>query len=133
MPHLHAEGLAGLPYALRPRVLDAFFSCGLTRRPHDRYLTAAFAERRPEQMTRPRIAAARTFLRHATARETVRRACGVASVVSPLLLLVNHLDLVLTGPLSLEVLRRLAMNFVVPYLVSSYSSARAALVSGRDR
>lgn len=80
-------------------------------------------------MNRPRITAARTFLHHATARETVRRACGVASVVSPLLLLVNHLDLVLTQPLSLEVLRRLAMNFVVPYLVSSYSSARAALAS----
>jgi len=44
-----------------------------------------------------------------------------------MLLLVNHLDLVLAQPLSLEVLRRLAMNFVVPYLVSWYSSARAAL------
>lgn len=84
-------------------------------------------------MKRPRIAVAKAFLRHASARQTVRRACGVASVVSPLLLLVNHLDLVLTRPLSLEVLRRLAMNFVVPYLVSSYSSARAALAAETPR
>lgn len=80
-------------------------------------------------MDRSRMTAVRTFFRHATAPATVRRACGVASVVSPMLLLVNHIDLVLTQPLSPEVLRRLAMNFVVPYLVSSYSSARAALAS----
>lgn len=78
-------------------------------------------------MDRSWTAVMQSFFRHATAPATVRRACGVASVVSPMLLLVNHLDLVLAQPLSLEVLRRLAMNFVVPYLVSSYSSARAAL------
>ncbi|MBM4244137.1 MAG: hypothetical protein FJ148_10020 [Deltaproteobacteria bacterium] len=78
-------------------------------------------------MDRSSMIVVRAFSRHATAPATVRRACGVASVVSPMPLLVNHLDLVLAQPLSLEVLRRLAMNFVVPYLVSSYSSARAAL------
>lgn len=78
-------------------------------------------------------ASSATFLRHATARTTVRRACAVAIVVSPLLLLVNHFELVATRPLSLEVLRRLAMNFAVPYLVSSFSSARAGLLAERER
>jgi len=39
---------------------------------------------------------------------------------------VNHSDLVLAAPLSATVLRKFALNFLVPYLVSSYSSARAA-------
>jgi hypothetical protein len=66
------------------------------------------------------------FVRHLLSRGTMRRAGGVASVVAPVLLLVNHANLVLSAPLSRATLRHLALNFLVPYLVSSYSSARAA-------
>ena len=59
-------------------------------------------------------------------RTTALRACGVASVVAPALLLVKHANLVLSRPSSLTVLRKLALSFLVPYAVSSYSSARAA-------
>jgi len=69
---------------------------------------------------------AATFFRHLTSRPVVLRACAVASVVSPVLLLLNHTQLVLSDPASWPVLRKLAMNFIVPYLVSSFSSARAA-------
>lgn len=68
----------------------------------------------------------RVLLRHLVSRPTVLRACAVASVVAPVLLLLNHAELLLSSPLSRTVLRKLALNFVVPYLVSSYSSARAA-------
>lgn len=40
-------------------------------------------------MDRSWTAVMQSFFRHATAPATVRRACGVASVVSPMLLLVN--------------------------------------------
>jgi len=54
------------------------------------------------------------------------QACRVASVVAPVLLLVNHTDLVLRHPISLATAQKLALNFMVPYLVSSYSAARTA-------
>lgn len=66
-----------------------------------------------------------TFLERLVCRPTITRACRVASVVAPVLLLLNHADLVLSRPLSWAVLRQLGANFIVPYLVSSYSSARA--------
>jgi thioredoxin len=57
-------------------------------------------------------------------RAIILRACAVASVVAPVLLLLNHPDLVLAHPLSIVTAKKLAMNFAVPYLVSSYSAAR---------
>jgi hypothetical protein len=59
-------------------------------------------------------------------REVALRACKVAAVVAPVLLLVNHSDLLMTAPLSWVTLRNLALNFAVPYVVSSYSSAATA-------
>ncbi len=51
------------------------------------------------------------------------QAFKVASVVAPLLLVVNHGELLLSAPLSIDALRHFALNFLVPYLVSSYSTA----------
>ncbi len=68
----------------------------------------------------------RVFVRAFFSPATRSRACKVASLVAPLLLLVNHSDLLLRAPLSFAVLRHLALNFLVPFLVSSYSAARAA-------
>ncbi len=75
----------------------------------------------------------RVFLRHLVSRTTVLRACGVASIVAPVLLVLNHAELLLGDPLSLTVLRKLALNFLVPYAVSSYSSARAASAAAQGR
>ncbi len=68
----------------------------------------------------------RAFLRSFFSRAIALQACRVASVVAPALLLVNHTELVLRHPLSVAVGQKLALNFVVPYLVSSYSAARTA-------
>jgi hypothetical protein len=65
-------------------------------------------------------------------RRVVIQACRVACVVSPSLVLLNHAELVLSQPFSLAVLRRLALNFLVPYLVSSYSAARVAQEARSD-
>ena len=71
----------------------------------------------------PKLAA---FFRCFFDRAIVLRACSVASVVAPVLLVLNHTDLVLSHPLSIATAKKLAMNFAVPYLVSSYSAARTA-------
>ncbi len=67
------------------------------------------------------------FVRMFFSRPVAVQAIKVASVVGPILLMVNHGEHVLAYPFSLETLRRLAMNMAVPYLVSSYSSARTAM------
>ncbi len=61
------------------------------------------------------------------------RALRVAAVVAPVLLPVNHAESVLAEPVSLAMLRKLGLNFVVPYLVSSCSSALAALAADDAR
>ncbi len=70
----------------------------------------------------------RAFWHSFFSRAVALQACRVASVVAPALLLVNHSDLVLRDPFSVAVGTRLALNFVVPYLVSSYSAARTAVM-----
>lgn len=66
------------------------------------------------------------FARAFVSRRVVAQACKVACIVSPTLVLVNHTELVLSQPFSFAVARRLALNFLVPYLVSSYSAARVS-------
>ncbi len=68
----------------------------------------------------------RRFARAFFSPYTRWRAFRVAAFVAPVLLVVNHGDLLLEAPLSLVVLRHLALNFLVPYLVSSYSTASTA-------
>ncbi len=67
------------------------------------------------------------FLRAFFARSTALRGCKVAAVVAPVLLVVNHGELLLRDPFSLAVLRHLSLNLLVPFFVSSYSSAKAAV------
>lgn len=69
----------------------------------------------------------RAFLRSFFSPTIALQACRVAGVVAPTLLLVNHADLVMRHPLSLAVGQKLALNFLVPYLVSSYSAACTAM------
>jgi hypothetical protein len=62
-------------------------------------------------------------LRHALLDPRVRdRAVRVALVVGVVLFAVTQLDVVLRGEISALVVAKIALTFVVPYLVSSYSA-----------
>lgn len=72
------------------------------------------------------------FVRAFFSRPVALRACRVACVVAPILLLVNHFELVVDAPFGSRTLRQLGLNFLVPYMVSSYSSAQAAIRRGES-
>lgn len=68
----------------------------------------------------------RDFLRLMVLGATVRRAIRVALVVAPILVIINQGDVLLSGStITPRLAFKIALTFVVPYLVSSYSSARA--------
>jgi len=69
----------------------------------------------------------RRFVRAAGRRTTVGRALGVATVITPCLMAVNHWDAILAGALDRVFLLQTALTFLVPYAVSTYSSARAEM------
>ena len=66
-----------------------------------------------------------TFLHHWFRRETVLRAVKIAAVVGPILTIINQGDVLLSGQYSPRVLLKICLTFLVPYSVSSFSSARA--------
>ena len=65
------------------------------------------------------------FLRCSVKRSTVLRAFGVAAVITPVLIVVNQWDRIASGAVDGRFLIKVALTFCVPYLVSTYSSARA--------
>jgi hypothetical protein len=71
--------------------------------------------------------------------DTVKRALGVAAVVGPILTLINQPEAVLGLDFGPWVLTKIALTFLVPYCVSSYSSVRALaqaasrICNGSDR
>lgn len=68
----------------------------------------------------------REFLRQMFLGSTVRRAIRVALVVAPVLVLINQGDVLLGGAeITPKLVFKIGLTFLVPYLVSSYSSARA--------
>ncbi len=67
----------------------------------------------------------RRFLYHWFRRETVWRALKVAGIVGPILTVINQYDLLLNLDFSARLGFKTALTFLVPYSVSSYSSARA--------
>ena len=73
----------------------------------------------------------RLFVRCALKRSTVLRALGVAAVITPILVGVNQWDRMASGALDVRFLVKVALTFCVPYLVSTYSSARAESVQYR--
>ena len=74
----------------------------------------------------------REFLRNWFLPSTVRRAVGVALVVGPILSLINQPEAILALDLRPRVLLKIALTFLVPYAVSSYSSAVALLRAEAD-
>jgi hypothetical protein len=67
----------------------------------------------------------RRFLHHWCRRETVVRAVKVAGIVGPILTIINQHDVLLSGNFSLHLFLKILLTFLVPYSVSSFSSARA--------
>jgi hypothetical protein len=67
----------------------------------------------------------REFLYHWFRRETVIRALKVAGVVGPILTAINQYDLLLSLDFSPRLFAKILLTFLVPYSVSSFSSARA--------
>lgn len=71
-----------------------------------------------------RTVSLRRFVYHWFRRETVVRAVKVAAIVGPILTVINQYDVLLSLDLSLRLLAKIGLTFLVPYSVSSFSSAR---------
>ena len=69
------------------------------------------------------------FVYHWCRRETVVRALKVAGVVGPILTVINQYDLLLRLEFSPRLFAKILLTFLVPYSVSSFSSARAYMES----
>ena len=67
----------------------------------------------------------RKFLSYWFRRDTVLRAVKVAAVVGPILTVINQYDMLLSGNWSAKLVFKILLTFLVPYSVSSFSSARA--------
>lgn len=76
-------------------------------------------------MKREYLFSLRRFIHYWFLRETVRRALKVAFIVGPVLTVINQHDVLFRGELSLHLVLKILLTFVVPYSVSSFSSARA--------
>ena len=53
------------------------------------------------------------------------RALGVALVVGTILFAINQLDVVLAGELTFVLIAKVALTYLVPYCVSTYSALQA--------
>ncbi len=69
----------------------------------------------------------RLFLRYAAMGGTVKRALKVACVITPILTVLNHSAEIMELRLGLAFWLQMALTFCVPYGVSTYSSAMAAI------
>lgn len=65
------------------------------------------------------------FFKNFFRRETVLRAIKVALVVGPILIIINHHDVLLNLEFSNDLYFKCFLTFFVPYCVSAYSSASA--------
>ena len=72
------------------------------------------------------------WLRLALCANVVRRALKVAVIVAPVLVFINHGDVILSGTLTGTHVIKMAATFCVPYLVSTFSSVAAMRRVGID-
>jgi hypothetical protein len=73
------------------------------------------------------------WLRLATSRPVVHRALAYAVVVGTILIAINHGDALLQADLPAGRLLRMGLTFMVPYLVSTFSSVGAMRATMRRR
>jgi len=62
-------------------------------------------------------------LRYVLRKEVVRRCGLIAIVVGCVLTAANHYDALLFGPFTAKLAAKIAVNFIVPFVVSSTSAA----------
>lgn len=67
------------------------------------------------------------FIGNCYRRETMKRAFTLAIVIGPILTLINHYDGIMNLKLSGNFLIKSFLTVLVPYFVSTYSSAQAYL------
>jgi hypothetical protein len=65
------------------------------------------------------------WLAVASRRDVVRRALIVAAVVGTILITINHADALWRGDISSKRIWQMGLTYLVPYCVSTYSSASA--------
>jgi Mg/Co/Ni transporter MgtE len=82
-------------------------------------------EKRPDAQGRKR--GKRDMISLATLPRVVRRAFITALVVGIVLALINHGQAILAGAVSVDAALRMALTFLVPYLVSTTSSVLAII------
>lgn len=70
--------------------------------------------------------------RECARRRVVREALKVSLVVGTALNLINHLGLLTGDALTLHAVGELALNYLVPFAVSSHGQATALVRSDRD-
>jgi|SoiMethySBSTD1v2_1073268.scaffolds.fasta_scaffold85918_2 hypothetical protein len=73
------------------------------------------------------------FLYYWFQRRTVLRAVKVAAIVGPLLTVINQYDTLLNGDYSPRVILKIVLTFLVPYCVSSFSSAKVEVEKEMER
>jgi len=73
----------------------------------------------------------RLFFHYALLRGTVTRALKVAALVTPMLTVLNHSAELLSLDLGTRFWTQVALTFLVPYSVSTYSSAMGAIQEHR--
>ena len=73
------------------------------------------------------IGSVRFFLACFFQRTTILKSVKVSLVVGPVLVLVNHFEILFGAALSLKLAIKLLLCFLVPFCVSGYSSATAMM------
>ena len=94
-----------------------------TQKPGDPTLTCELCERPPRYQFSAAGVRRLRCLRHALGyRPVVSRALRVAAIVGTVLFVINQADVVLRGDLTLIVAAKIALTYLVPYSVSTYSA-----------
>ncbi|MBI3992247.1 MAG: nitrate/nitrite transporter NrtS [Candidatus Lambdaproteobacteria bacterium] len=86
---------------------------------------------RPPRQGMP-AAGLRLFLARSLRRDTVLRATRVALVITPILTVFNHFGEIRALELGPSFWTQVLLTFCVPYCVSTYSSAMAAMAEQRS-
>lgn len=60
-------------------------------------------------------------------KNTLKRSIKVAMIVGTLLMLINHGDIIFKGEIQLNHMLKILLTYLVPYLVSTYSSVESKL------
>lgn len=74
----------------------------------------------------------RSYWVHTVSRPVVMTALKVAAVVGTILALINHGPSFVQGQLGMQQWIQIALTYLVPYLVSTYSSVKMLLLEPTD-